>query len=376
MSGPLTGLKVIEIAGLGPGPFCGMMLADLGADVTRIERLNGAMTVPMDLLNRGRKNLAVNLKSAAGVTLVKKLVEDADVFIEGFRPGVIERLGLGPDVCHEINPALVYGRITGWGQTGPVAERAGHDINYIALAGALEPIGPAAGPPSVPLNFVADFGGGGMLLAVGILAAIVHARATGEGQVIDAAMTDGTALLTTMFHGLSASGMWQDKRESNLLDGGAPFYRCYETSDGKYMSVGAIEPKFYLQLLDGLGLTHETLPSQYDQTRWPDLQARFEDCFKQKTSAEWRAIFEHRDACVYPVLSLTEAPHHPHNRARGTFVEVDGVVQPAPAPRFSKTPVTLKSSASQTTESTTATLKSLGISDDEIEQLRAQGAIR
>ena len=357
-------------------PFCGMMLADLGADVTRIERLNGAMTVPMDLLNRGRKNLAVNLKSAAGVTLVKKLVEDADVFIEGFRPGVIERLGLGPDVCHEINPALVYGRITGWGQTGPVAERAGHDINYIALAGALEPIGPAAGPPSVPLNFVADFGGGGMLLAVGILAAIVHARATGEGQVIDAAMTDGTALLTTMFHGLSASGMWQDKRESNLLDGGAPFYRCYETSDGKYMSVGAIEPKFYLQLLDGLGLTHETLPSQYDQTRWPDLQARFEDCFKQKTSAEWREVFEHRDACVYPVLSLTEAPHHPHNRARGTFVDVDGIMQPAPAPRFSKTPVTLKSSASQTTESTTATLKSLGISDDEIEQLKAQGAIR
>ncbi|MEE2755339.1 MAG: CaiB/BaiF CoA-transferase family protein [Myxococcota bacterium] len=375
MSGPLTGIRVIEIAGLGPGPFCGMLLADLGAEVIRIQRMKGAMMVPTDLLNRGRTTLSVDLKSPAGAELIKRLVAQSDVLIEGFRPGVAERLGIGPKPCLAINPALVYGRITGWGQDGPMAQRAGHDINYIALSGALHPIGDAGGPPIIPLNLVADFGGGGMLLAVGVLAAVLHAKISGEGQVVDAAMVDGSALLTTMFHGLMASGMWTTERGSNLLDGGAPFYRCYQTADGGYMSVGAIEPKFYALLIHGLGLDMAELPSQYDQTRWAELRSLFQGVFLSKTRQQWADVFEDIDACVYPVLSLAEAPKHRHNRHRSTFTTAAGCVQPAPAPRFSKTAVELSEPSDANASPTSSILLKLGFSEDEIDGLKAAGTL-
>jgi alpha-methylacyl-CoA racemase len=373
--GPLEGIRVIEIAGIGPGPFCAMMLSDLGADVIRVERPGGAAVLPMDLLNRGRRSLGVNLKNPAGAELVLELVETADVVIEGFRPGVAERLGVGPDACLARNPKVVYGRITGWGQDGPLGQRAGHDLNYIAIAGALDPIGPHGGPPTVPLNLIGDFGGGGMLLAMGVLSAVIESQRSGRGQVVDAAMVDGSALLTTMFHGLMATGMWKEERGSNMLDGGAPFYGIYATSDDKYMSVGPIEPKFYAEFIRGLELEDADLPHQYDQTQWPTLRATFAEKFRQRTRDEWTALFSDRDACVYPVLSLGEAPAHPHNQARASFVEVGGVVQPAPAPRFDRTPAGTPTPPCKPGEHTDEILGESGFDAGRIETLRTAGII-
>ncbi len=337
--GPLTGVKVVEIASLAPAPFACMILADMGADVLRVDRAtsHGGITPPAGPLDRGRRSIAVDLKSPEGVKLVHDLIANADVFVEGFRPGVAERLGLGPDTLLEINPKLVYGRMTGWGQEGPLAPRAGHDINYIAIAGALEPIGRAGERPYAPLNLVGDFGGGGLMLALGIVSALYEREQSGKGQVIDAAMVDGASLLTTFVHGMHASGLWGGERGTNMLDGGASFYDTYATSDDKFMAVGCVEPQFYVQLLDKLGLTDPDLPFQFDSTKWPDMKKVIGDAFLQKTRAEWTEIFADSDACVSPVLSPWEAHEHPHNRARGAFVEVDGVIQPAPAPRFSRT---------------------------------------
>jgi alpha-methylacyl-CoA racemase len=342
-SGPLRGIRIVELAGLGPAPFCGMLLADLGADVIRVERPDGPaagnlLAPELDLMNRGRRSVVLDLKSPAGLAALLRLVDGADALIEGFRPGVAERLGFGPDVCAARNPRLVFGRMTGWGQEGPVAARAGHDINYIALAGALDPIGSAGGPPVVPLNLVGDFGGGGMLLALGLVAALLEARTSGRGQVVDAAIVDGTALLTTILHALRAQGDWTDARGSNVLDGGAHFYGVYECADGAHLSVGAIEPQFYTRLLELLDLADDPdlIAGRTDPTRWPALRTRFADLFRTRTRDEWCDLLAGDDTCVAPVLSLGEAPAHPHNRARGTFTTLDGVVQPAPAPRFSR----------------------------------------
>lgn len=336
MSGPLHGLRVVEIASIGPGPFAAMVLSDLGAEVTRVDRVGGGAGVGDPLL-RGRSSIVTaDLKTEAGVAAVLRLVEESDVLIEGFRPGVAERLGFGPDVCAARNPRLVYGRVTGWGQTGPRAAQAGHDIDYLAVAGALHPIGEAGGGPVPPLNLVGDFGGGGMLLVVGVLAALFERDTSGSGQVVDAAMVDGASLLMAFHHGLLAGGLWSDRRGDNLLDGGAPFYRCYRTADDRYMAVGAIEPQFYAALLEGLGLTGEDLPDQYDRAGWSNLGGRFAAVFAGRTRDEWEAVFAGRDACVVPVLTPTEAPVDAHLVARKSFVEIDGVVQPAPAPRFSR----------------------------------------
>ncbi len=335
--GPLQGVRVVEIASLAPAPFGCMILADLGADVLRIDRAGRATGIGAPL-GRGRRSVGVDLKHPDGPAAVLRLVESADVLVEGFRPGVAERLGIGPAECAARNPRLIYGRMTGWGQDGPLADRAGHDINYIAIAGALEPIGRAGEPPVPPLNLVGDFGGGGMLLALGVLAALYERERSGLGQVVDAAMVDGAALLTTFLHGMRAGGMWSAPRGENLLDGGAPFYDTYTTADGKYVSVGALEPQFYAALLAGLGIGAEELPPQLDRAGWPVLRARFTAEFASRTRDEWTAVFDGTDACVAPVLAPAEAPRHPHNAARGVFTEVDGVVQPAPAPRFSRTP--------------------------------------
>ncbi|MEX1207589.1 MAG: CaiB/BaiF CoA-transferase family protein [Acidimicrobiia bacterium] len=340
MSGPLRGIEVVEVASIGPGPFAAMVLADLGATVTRVERKGaGPPIVPDDVMLRGRAaSIAVDLKDPAGLEVLLRLIERSDILVEGFRPGVMERLGAGPKECLDRNPRLVYGRITGWGQEGPRAAQAGHDIDYIAVAGALHPIGPADAPPPPPLNLVADFGGGGMLLVAGLLAALVERAGSDRGQVVDAAMVDGAALLTAMFHGLAAGGLWTEARGSNLLDGGAPFYRCYRTADGEFMAVGALEPQFYEELLDGLGLSGEDLPGQYDRDGWPVLATRFEVAFAARTRADWTEVFDGIDACVAPVLSMSEAPNEPHATARRGFVELSGLHQPAPAPRFSRTP--------------------------------------
>lgn len=340
MSGPLTGVEVVEVASIGPGPFAAMMLADLGASVTRVERKGGGPPiVPDDVMLRGRAaSIAVDLKDPAGLEVLLRLVERADILIEGFRPGVMERLGAGPKESLDRNPGLVYGRITGWGQDGPRAAQAGHDIDYIAVAGALHPIGSPDAPPPPPLNLVADFGGGGMLLVAGLLSALVERAGSGRGQVVDAAMVDGAALLTAMFHGLAAGGLWTEARGSNLLDGGAPFYCCYRTADDGFMAVGALEPQFYQALLVGLGLSGEDLPGQYDRDGWPLLATRFAAAFAARTRAEWTEVFTGTDACVAPVLSMSEAPSDPHAMARRGFVELSGFHQPAPAPRFSRTP--------------------------------------
>jgi alpha-methylacyl-CoA racemase len=342
--GPLEGVRVVEFAGLGPGPFCGMLLADLGADVVRIDRrgsragLIGALGAT-SLLDRGKRSIALDLKDAEDLAVVHALVQRADVLLEGFRPGVMERLGLGPDELLAANPALVYGRMTGWGQTGPLASMAGHDIGYIALTGALGATGRPDERPAPPLNLLGDFGGGGVFLALGALAALISARATGRGQVVDAAIVDGTAVLTTMIHGMLDGGSWVDRRGVNLLDTGAPFYDVYRCADGQFVAVGALEEQFYAALLTGLGLDgDETLPPREDPRQWPALRARFTDVFASRTRAEWWAVFSGTDACVAPVLSLLEATADPHNVERGVFVEVDGTVQPAVAPRFSATP--------------------------------------
>lgn len=380
MAGPLAGFRIIEIAGIGPGPFCAMMLADLGAEVLRVDRAERAKLPRMpgpnlDFLARGRRCVAVDLKSAAGVEVVLKLIEKADGLIEGFRPGVMERLGLGPDVCLARNPGLVYGRMTGWGQEGPLAKVAGHDLNYIALTGALHTIGRPDAPPPPPLNLVGDFGGGGLMLAYGILAALLERTKSGKGQVVDAAMVDGAAALMAIIFGAHASGWWKDERWSNMLDGGAHFYDCYETSDGKYVSIGSIEPQFYAILLDKLGLAGEDLPKQMDRSAWPKLKERFTALFKTKTRDAWCEIMEGTDICFAPVLSLSEAPDHPHMKARGTFVEVDGVKQPGPAPRFSRTQALIERPPAQPGEHTDEALADWGFSKGDLAKLRESGAI-
>ena len=380
MSGPLEGIRIIELAGLGPAPFAGMMLSDAGADIIRIDRSDRATYPPkaephVDLMNRGRRSVAVDLKHPDGVALVLRLVEQADGLMEGFRPGVAERLGLGPDECLARNPRLAYGRMTGWGQAGPMATTAGHDIDYIALSGALEAIGRAGERPVPPLNLVGDFGGGGMLLAYGMLAAILGARTTGKGQVIDAAMVDGAASLMTMTYTLRSAGIWTDERGTNLLDTGAHFYEVYETSDGGFLGVGAIEPQFYAELMRLLGLGDEDLGTQMDRTTWPAMKERFAAIFATRTRAEWEEVFDGSDACVAPVLSPGEAPDHPHNRFRGTFTEVAGVVQPAPAPRFLSTPGAIRRPPPNPGQHADEALADWGLSDDEVAALRSSAAI-
>ncbi|MFE7759182.1 CaiB/BaiF CoA transferase family protein [Streptomyces sp. NPDC057418] len=344
--GPLAGVRVVELAGIGPGPFAAMLLADLGADVVRVDRPGGAglgIDPAYDLTNRNKRSVLVDLKADGGADAVLDLVERADVLIEGYRPGVAERLGVGPAACLERNPRLVYGRMTGWGQDGPLAERAGHDIAYIALTGTLSMIGRPGEPPTVPANLVGDYAGGSLYLVVGVLAALQHARtAGGAGQVVDAAIVDGAAHLATMIHGMLAAGSWQDRRGSNLLDGGCPFYGTYETSDGLHMAVGPLEQRFYEQFVRLLGIADDA-PDRTDLGRWEELRTVVADRFRTRTRAEWTEVFEGTDACVAPVLSLREAPRHPHLAARSTYVEHGGLTQPAPAPRFSATPVSVRS---------------------------------
>lgn len=378
--GPLSGLRVVELAGIGPAPFCAMLLADMGADVLRVDRTEpvdlGVRVDPrFNLLLRGRRSAAIDLKRPDGLAAAKRLVSRADVLIEGFRPGVTERLGLGPADCLALNPRLVYGRVTGWGQDGPLSQAAGHDIDYIALAGALGAIGPRDGAPVPPLNLVADFGGGALYLAFGVLCAVLEARASGKGQVVDAAMVDCVASLLTSTFSQAAAGTWTDARGSNALDGGAPWYAVYETADGKYVAIGAIEPKFYAELLRLVGIDPASLPAQHDRAGWPVLRERLARAFRGKTRDEWCAVLEGTDACFAPVLGLAEAPHHRHNRERRTFVEVDGVTQPAPAPRFSRTPGAVRSGPALPGQHTDEALLAWGFSRTELASLRASGAI-
>jgi alpha-methylacyl-CoA racemase len=341
-TGPLAGVKVVEIAGIGPGPHACMLLADLGADVIRIDRPGGQLLTggSHDLLNRGRPSVALDLKKPDAVETVLRLVEDADVLVEGMRPGVTERIGIGPDACLARNPRLVYGRMTGWGQTGPWASAAGHDMNYIAITGTLFGLGQVKEKPQFPTNLVGDFGGGSTYLVIGVLAALLEARLSGQGQVVDAAIVDGTASLNAMGAAFLASGTFKEERAANLLDGGAPYYDIYETSDGRHMSVGALEPQFYEAFVDLLGI-RESAPDRYDADRADELRAVIADRFGQRTQAEWSAVFDGTDACVAPILPMSEAVDHPHIKERGVFVEKDGLVQPAPAPRFSRTEATL-----------------------------------
>jgi alpha-methylacyl-CoA racemase len=375
--GPLDGVRVLEIASLAPAPFGCMVLADLGAEVLCVDRAAGGVRRGQPLgapLGRGRRSVAVDLKHPDGPAAVLRLVESADVLVEGFRPGVTERLGIGPEACQARNPRLVYARMTGWGQDGPLAQRAGHDINYIAVAGALEPIGRPGEPPVPPLNLVGDFGGGGMLLALGVVAALFERERSGAGQVVDVAMVDGAALLTGFVHGMRAAGMWSDRRGENLLDGSAPFYDTYETADGRYVAVGAIEPAFYAALLAGLGLDGEDLPGQLDRDGWPAVRARFAAVFAGRTRDEWAAHFAGTDACVTPVLAPGEAPGHPHNTARGTFFTADGAVQPAPAPRFSRTPGEARPVA-RISDDADAPWLDWGLTAGEVAGFRAAGAV-
>ncbi|MFJ7105908.1 CaiB/BaiF CoA transferase family protein [Streptomyces albogriseolus] len=342
--GPLTGVRVVELAGIGPGPFAAMLLADLGADVVRVDRPGGpglGIDPARDVTNRNKRSVVVDLKALDGAARVLDLAERADILIEGYRPGVAERLGVGPQDCRARNPRLVYGRMTGWGQDGPLADRAGHDIGYIAVTGALGMTGEPGRPPVAPANLLGDYAGGSLYLVVGVLAALHHARATGTGQVVDAAIVDGTAHLTSMIHGMLAAGVWQDRRGANLLDGGCPYYGTYATADGGHMAVGALEPRFYAEFLRLLDLT-DLAGAHADVTRWPEVRTRVAERFASRTREAWTAVFEGTDACVAPVLSLREAPHHPHLAARSTFTDHAGITQPAPAPRFSATPATVR----------------------------------
>lgn len=381
MPGPLSGIKILEIAGIGPGPFAAMLLSDMGAEVLRIDRAQAVRggdptKPPLDVLNRGRKSIGVDLKNPDGVETVLRLVESADALIEGFRPGVTERLGIGPDDCLARNPKLVYGRMTGWGQEGPMAMAAGHDINYIALAGALEPIGRAGQAPLPPLNLVGDFGGGAMFLAFGVVCAILESQRSGEGQVVDAAMVDGAATLMSMFHGFTAMGMWTEERGTNLLDTGAHFYDVYETADAKYVSIGSIEPQFYAELLRLTGLEGDPdFAAQHNRANWPALKERLAEVFRAKTRDEWTQIMEGTDVCFAPVLSLSEAPKHPHMAGRGTFTEVAGVVQPAPAPRFSRTPGEITRPAAHPGQHTDEALVDWGFDAADVAKLRETGAV-
>jgi len=374
--GPLSGIKVIEIASIGPGPFAAMMLSDMGADVVRMERGGGTGALgagSWNYMHRGRPSVACDLKHPEGRELVLKLTESADALIEGFRPGVMERLGLGPDEALGRNPRLVYGRMTGYGQDGPMAAVAGHDINYISLGGALGAIARKGERPLFPMNLIGDFGGGGMLLAFGIACGVIESRGSGKGQVVDAAMVEGTAVLTTLIHALRGLGIWGDEAGTNLLDSGAHFYEVYETSDGGHIAVGAIEPQFYAALLELLELDPADFP-QMDQGRWPEFKGRFAEIFKTKTRDEWTAILEPAEACSTPVLSLAEAPSHPHNVAREAFVEVGGAVQPAPAPRFSRTRPEVRSAPSEPGADTDEALLAWGLDESEIARLRDAGA--
>ncbi len=375
--GPLDGVRVIEIASLAPAPFGCMVLADLGADVLRVDRpdRSGRQALPpIDPLCRSRRSIRLNLKDPAGVDVLLRLIDGADVLVEAFRPGVAERLGFGPDVCAARNPRLVYARMTGWGQDGPLAETAGHDIDYIAVSGSLDPIGRAGQRPLPPLNLVGDFGGGGMLLAVGVLAALLERERSGLGQVVDAAMVDGSALLASFLYGLRAAGAWQDERGTNVLDGGAPFYDTYATADGRYLAVGALEPKFFDELLARLGIDGAGLPAQYDRAGWPELRARLTEVFAGRTQAEWMGVFAGSDACVAPVMSPRDAPGHPHNTARATFIDVGGVTQPAPAPRFGRTACDPPSPPARPGADTDDVLAGLGLSAADITSLRDRGA--
>ncbi|PZU15370.1 MAG: carnitine dehydratase [Citromicrobium sp.] len=381
MAGPLAGLRIVEFAGIGPGPFCGMMLADHGAEVIRVDRASGGRggsqpISPKDVLARGRKSVAIDLKSAEGVALARRLAASADGIIEGFRPGVMERLGLGPDELLSDNPRLVYGRMTGWGQTGPYAPYAGHDINYIALAGALAHFGRAGGKPTPPINMVGDFGGGGMMLAFGMVAALLHVARGGDGQVIDAAMTDGTAVLMAMIHGMANMGIWGEGLGTNMLDTGAHFYDTYETADGKFVSIGSIEPQFYAELRRIAGLTDDpAFDAQHDRGQWRALKEKLTALFKTRTRAEWDTAMEHTDICYAPVLTMREAAAHPHNQARGTFVDVGGDTQPAPAPRYSQTATATPAPAPMPGADSDAVLASLGMGTEEIATLREAGTV-
>jgi alpha-methylacyl-CoA racemase len=382
-SGPLQGLRVIEMVGIGPCPFAAMMLADMGADVIRIDRRPDpsapnpypTLGTKYDVMARGRRSLALDLKDPRARQLLLDLVGKADALVEGFRPGVMERLGLGPEVCHDRNPKLVYGRVTGWGQAGPLAQAAGHDLNYVALSGMLHAMGDADRPPSPPLNLVGDFGGGGMMLAFGVVCAMLEARASGRGQVVDAAMTDGAALLGAMTYGLRAHGAWSAARGANLLDGGAPFYATYACADGRFIAVGAIEPQFYARLLALTGASDPAFARQWDQDDWPALKEKFAALFATRTRDAWCALLEGTDACFAPVLDMDEAPHHPHNAARETFVDVDGVTQPAPAPRFSRTPGQARPVAAAPGQDGAAVLADWGWSGDAIAGLRRDNIV-
>ena len=378
--GPLSGKRIVEIAGIGPGPFCAMLLADLGAEVVRVDRASAVPDIMpdspnLDLLNRGRRSIGVNLKTPEGIETVLKLVQESDALIEGFRPGVAERLGIGPEECLARNPKLIYGRMTGWGQEGTYSSMAGHDINYIALSGVLGMIGREGGKPIPPVNLVGDFGGGGMLLALGICAALVETAKSEKGQIIDAAMTDGSALLSTMMHSFKAMGMWGD-RGTNLLDTGAPFYDVFECADGEFISLGSIEPQFYSELLRITEIDQSENPKQMDRAGWAEMKSKIGDAIKGKTRSEWEELMEGTDVCFAPVLSMDEAYEHPHNKQRNTFIEIAGVMQPAPAPRFSRTPASVSSPPPHAGQHTEEVLAGLGLTKDEILMLREQNIIK
>lgn len=375
--GPLNGYTVLELAGIGPGPMGGMLLADMGAEVIRIDRTGSAPALHMkDISTRGKKSVALNLKGPEGIETLLRMVENADVIIDPFRPGVCEKLGIGPEVCLERNPKLIFARMTGWGQDGPLAQAAGHDINYISLTGALYAIGRKGEKPVMPLNLVGDMGGGGMLLVNGILAALLEVANSGRGQVVDAAMVDGAAQLMWMFHGFQSRGLWDEtRRESNMLDGGAHYYDVYECADGEFVSIGSIEPQFYALLKEKAGLSEEEFGDQNNSSKWPELKEKLAAVFKQKTRLEWCELMEGTDVCFAPVLNFMEAPHHPANVARNTYIELDGVTQPAPAPRFSRTPSRVLNSGSDVGADTTAVLTAMGFSEDELGPLKASGAI-
>ena len=378
--GPLAGLKIVELAGIGPAPLCCSLMSDLGADVLRIDRhFNAKLGVPRDrrtdLLRRGRKSVSIDLKNIKGIQTVMRLIEGADVLVDPFRPGVTEKLGIGPDECFTSNRKLIYARMTGWGQTGPLAHAAGHDLNYLSLTGIVHAIGPKE-MPTPPLNVVADMGGGAMSMALGILAGVYEARNSGEGQVVDISMTEGSAYLALAMYGMAAVGDYSHERQDNILDGGAPFYRCYETRDGKFVSIASIEAKFYDLLLEKTGIKgQENLPAQFDKTQWPEMHIRFESVFKTKTREEWCEIMEGSHVCFAPVLTFNEAPDHPHNKARGTFVDVEGVLQPNPAPRFSRTPGSVKGAAPDYGQNTGDGLLEWGFGAPEIDELMKENVV-
>ncbi len=375
MPGPLEGLKVIEMKGLGPCPLAGQLLADLGADVILIDRKSGKAD-PADINNRSKRSIALDLKSVGGKEVALRLIENADILIEGFRPGVMEKLALGPTDCHRVNPGLIFGRMTGWGQEGPLASSAGHDINYLSITGALNAIGRKGEPPVPPLNLAADYAGGTMFLVFGVLSALYERQKSGKGQVVDAAMVDGVPALMGLIHAMAAKGQWQEARESNLLDGGAPFYRCYETADGRYISVGPLEPQFFAEMVEKAGIDPSHLQSQYDLASWADRHEAYEKLFRTKTRDEWTAIFERGDACVAPVLGFGEVMDHEHNKVRGTFVRKDGILQAAPAPRFDRTPAGVVGSPPAPGADSETVLSEVGFSAAEIEALKSEGALR